>query len=61
MSEVWLLLAVGCLFFAIVLVGYFVDQTLVEHLRAVRLLESPASRTRFNTLELDQSEIEVRR
>jgi tight adherence protein C len=40
MSEVWLVLAVGCLFFAIVLVGYFVDQTLVERRRAVRLLES---------------------
>jgi tight adherence protein C len=40
MSEVWLVLAVGCLFFAIVLVGVFVDQSMSERRRAVRLLES---------------------
>ena len=40
MSEVWLVLAVGCLFFAIVLVGVFIDQSMVERRRAVRLLES---------------------
>jgi tight adherence protein C len=40
MSEVWLVLAVGCLFFAIVLVGVFVDQSMAERRRAVRLLES---------------------
>ena len=40
MSEVWLVLAVGCLFFAIVLVGVFIDQSMAEKRRAVRLLES---------------------
>ncbi|MEX0983726.1 MAG: type II secretion system F family protein [Actinomycetota bacterium] len=40
MSEVWLFLAVGCLFLAIVLVGVFVDQQLAEKRRALRLLES---------------------
>jgi len=40
MSEVWLVLAVGCLFFAIVLVGVFFDQSMAERRRTVRLLES---------------------
>ena len=40
MSEIWLFLAVGCLFLAIVLVGVFVDQQMTEKRRAVRLLES---------------------
>jgi tight adherence protein C len=40
MSEVWLVLAVGCLFFAIVLVGVFIDQSMAERRRAVRMLES---------------------
>jgi tight adherence protein C len=40
MSEVWLFLAVGCLFLAIVLVGVFVDQQMSEKRRALRLLES---------------------
>jgi tight adherence protein C len=40
MSEIWLVLAVGCLFFAIVLVGVFVDQTMAEKRRAVRMLET---------------------
>src|SRR5256885_15703410 len=40
MSEVWLFLAIGSLFLAIVLVGVFIDQTIAERHRAVRLLES---------------------
>jgi tight adherence protein C len=40
MSEIWLFLAIGCLFLAIVMVGVFVDQTMTEKRRAVRLLES---------------------
>jgi tight adherence protein C len=40
MSEVWLFLAIGCLFLAIVLVGVAIDQTMGEKRRAVRLLES---------------------
>ncbi len=40
MSEVWLFLAIGCLFLAIVLVGVALDQSMAEKRRAVRLLES---------------------
>ncbi|HEY7477831.1 MAG TPA: type II secretion system F family protein [Actinomycetota bacterium] len=40
MSDVWLFLAVGCLFLAIVLVGIAVDQQMAEKRRAVRLLET---------------------
>jgi tight adherence protein C len=40
MSNVWLFLAIGCLFMAIVLIGVFIDQQLAEKRRAVRLLES---------------------
>jgi len=40
MSNVWLFLAVGCLFLAIVLIGVFIDQQMAEKRRAVRLLES---------------------
>lgn len=39
-SSVWLFLAVGCLFLAIVLVGVFLDQQMAEKRRAFRLLES---------------------
>ena len=40
MSEIWLVLAVGCLFFAVVLIGVFVDQSMAERRRALRMLES---------------------
>jgi tight adherence protein C len=40
MSDIWLFLAIGCLFLAIVLVGVAIDQTMGEKRRAVRLLES---------------------
>jgi tight adherence protein C len=40
MTEVWLVLAVGCLAGAILLVGVFVEQSMTEKRRAVRLLES---------------------
>ena len=40
MSEVWLFLAVGCLFLAILLIGIFIDQSIAEKNRAVRMLES---------------------
>ena len=40
MSEVWLFLAIGCLFLAIVLIGVSVDQTMAEKRRAIRLLET---------------------
>jgi tight adherence protein C len=40
MSEVWLVLAVGCVFACIVLLGIFLDLNQSERRRAVRLLES---------------------
>jgi tight adherence protein C len=40
MSEVWLFLAIGSLFLAIVLVGIALEQSMAERNRAVRLLES---------------------
>lgn len=40
MSEIWLFLAVGCLFLAVVLVGVAIDQSRSEKNRAVRMLES---------------------
>jgi tight adherence protein C len=40
MSDIWLALAIACLFFAIVLVGFAVDQSKTEKNRAIRLLES---------------------
>lgn len=43
MSEIWLALAIACVFFSIVLVGFAVDQGQSERKRAVRLLESQVS------------------
>jgi len=40
MSSVWLVLAVLCLFMAIVLIGVFIDQQMSEKRRAVRMLET---------------------
>ena len=40
MSSVWLVLAVLCLFMAIVLIGVFIDQQMAEKRRAVRMLET---------------------
>src|SRR4029450_2802786 len=40
MSDVWLFLAIGSLFLAIVLIGIAIEQSMAEKHRAVRLLES---------------------
>jgi tight adherence protein C len=56
MSEVWLVLAVGCLFFAIVLIGVFIDQSMAERRRAVRLLESQV----VNSSGLASEQIDLR-
>jgi tight adherence protein C len=40
MSDVWLFLAIGSLFLAIVLIGIAIEQTMAEKHRAVRILES---------------------
>ena len=43
MSEIWLLLAVGCVFFSVMLVGFALDASSSERKRTVRLLESQVS------------------
>ena len=43
MSEIWLVLAVGSAFFAVVLGGLAVEQSMSDKKRAVRLLESHVS------------------
>jgi len=43
MSEIWLVLAVGAAFFAVVLGGLAVEQSMSDKKRAVRLLESHVS------------------
>jgi tight adherence protein C len=40
MSEVWLFLAIGCLFLAVLLAGLAIEQSMAEKGRAVRMLES---------------------
>jgi tight adherence protein C len=52
MSEVWLVLAVGCVFGAVVLVGIFIDLNQSERRRAVRLLESQVAGTQSESLNL---------
>jgi len=52
MSEVWLVLAVGCVFGAVVLVGIFLDLNQSERRRAVRLLESQVAGTTTESVNL---------
>jgi tight adherence protein C len=52
MSEVWLVLAVGCVFGAVVLVGIFLDLNQSERRRAVRLLESQVAGTQSESVNL---------
>ena len=40
MSDIWLTLAIACVFFAFVLAGFVLDQSKTEKNRAIRLLES---------------------
>lgn len=40
MSDIWLTLAIACVFFAFVLAGFVLDQSKTERNRAIRLLES---------------------
>ncbi|HEX6263968.1 MAG TPA: type II secretion system F family protein, partial [Actinomycetota bacterium] len=60
MSEIWLFLAVGCLFLAIVLIGVFIDQQQAEKRRAVRMLETqvagPAGQS-TQTVDLREQEM----
>ena len=43
MSEIWLVLAIGCVFFTVLLVGFALDASSTERKRAVRLLENQVS------------------
>jgi tight adherence protein C len=52
MSEVWLVLAVGCVFGAVLLVGIFLDLNQSERRRAVRLLESQVAGTATESVNL---------
>ena len=50
MSEVWLIVAIGCVFGAVVLFGIFFDLNQSERRRAVRLLESQVAGTQSGIL-----------
>jgi tight adherence protein C len=52
MSEVWLALAIGCVFGCVVLLGIFVDLSQSERRRAVRLLESQVAGTTSENVNL---------
>jgi tight adherence protein C len=57
MSEVWLVLAVGCVVGAIVLVGIFFDLSQSERRRAVRLLESQVAGTTSENVNLREQHL----
>jgi tight adherence protein C len=57
MSEVWLVLAVGCVAGAIVLVGIFFDLSQSERRRAVRLLESQVAGTQTENINLREQHL----
>jgi tight adherence protein C len=57
MSEIFLVLAVGCVFGAIVLLGIFVDLSQSERRRAVRLLESQVAGTTSENVNLREQHL----
>jgi tight adherence protein C len=57
MSEVWLVLAVGCVAGAIFLVGIFFDLNKSERRRAVRLLESQVAGTTTENVNLREQHL----
>jgi tight adherence protein C len=57
MSEIWLVLAIGCVFGAIVLVGIFIDLSQAERRRAVRLLESQVAGTQTENVNLREQHL----
>jgi tight adherence protein C len=57
MSEVWLVLAVGCVAGAILLVGIFFDLSQSERRRAVRLLESQVAGTTSENVNLREQHL----
>src|SRR5919201_2154093 len=57
MSEVWLVLAVGCVFAFVVLIGIFFDLNQSERRRAVRLLESQVAGTTSENVNLREQHL----
>jgi tight adherence protein C len=57
MSDIWLILAIGCVFGAIVLLGIFVDLSQSERRRAVRLLESQVAGTQTENVNLREQHL----
>jgi tight adherence protein C len=57
MSEVWLILAVGCVVGAVVLIGIFIDLSQAERRRAVRLLESQVAGTTSENVNLREQHL----
>ena len=57
MSEVWLVLGVGCVFGCIVLVGIFIDLSQSERRRAVRMLESQVASTTSESVNLREQHL----
>ena len=57
MSEVWLVLGVGCVFGCIVLVGIFIDLSQSERRRAVRMLESQVASTTSENVNLREQHL----
>jgi tight adherence protein C len=57
MSEIWLVLAIGCVFGAILLFGIFVDLSQSERRRAVRLLESQVAGTTSENVNLREQHL----
>ena len=57
MSDIWLVLAIGCVFGAIVLLGIFVDLSQSERRRAVRLLESQVAGSTSENVNLREQHL----
>jgi tight adherence protein C len=57
MSEIWLVLALASAFFAIVLVGVAIDQSVSDRKRAVRLLETHVGSSSEQTVNLRDKEM----
>jgi tight adherence protein C len=57
MSEIWLVLAVGCVFGAVLLLGVFIDLSQAERRRAVRMLESQVAGTTSEQVNLREQHL----
>ncbi len=57
MSEIWLVLAIACVFGAVVLIGVFFDLNQSERRRAVRLLESQVAGTTSENVNLREQHL----